>query len=41
MTWDCEISLVFLFVAILGLICGGILSGFIEAWWKDRNDRLH
>jgi hypothetical protein len=35
----CEIDTTCLFVAILGLICGGILSGFIEAWWKDRNEK--
>ena len=41
MTWDCEISPVFLFWAILGLIIGGVIWGFVEAWWKDRHDRLH
>jgi hypothetical protein len=36
MNWDCEISPVFLFGAILGLIIGGVIWGFVEAWWKDR-----
>ena len=33
----CEVSPVFLLGAILGLICGGIIVGFVEAWWRDRH----
>jgi hypothetical protein len=33
----CEIDTTCLFVAILGLTIGGVIWGFVEAWWKDRH----
>ena len=38
---NCEISPGFLFGTIISLIIGsaigGVIWGFIEAWWKDRH----